>query len=252
VTTYKRRGHWRRSPNGGSHWVSTHYVSRSSSDSLLPDTWSYGRSWTPYVPVPQPSPRRFSERWARPNARCPVCGQLVYFYSNEHGSRVYFDEMGPPWPKHPCTMRSSSEINWPVNQPQEVNRPTAPPPYSFADGRRAVSRARIEPTWRAPDGSPYERFVAEPWLVLNWWTGGGRTLMRLHRLYHWEPPAIWQADQFVRVNPGDIVFIKNGEMSFFHLASCEVAQVRVTYIGSLPKKPLLERIIARFKGEPPI
>ncbi len=38
-----------------------------------------------------------------PNARCPVCGALVYFHSNEHGSRVYFDELGHPWPKHPCT-----------------------------------------------------------------------------------------------------------------------------------------------------
>lgn len=26
----------------------------------------------------------------------------MYFYKNEAGSRVYFDEIGPPWPKHPC------------------------------------------------------------------------------------------------------------------------------------------------------
>jgi hypothetical protein len=40
-----------------------------------------------------------------PNAACPVCGQAVYFYANEHGSRVYFNELGPPWPKHGCTDR---------------------------------------------------------------------------------------------------------------------------------------------------
>jgi len=38
-----------------------------------------------------------------PNAACPVCGARVYFYQNEFGSRVFFDDLGPPWPKHPCT-----------------------------------------------------------------------------------------------------------------------------------------------------
>lgn len=38
-----------------------------------------------------------------PNAECPVCGQLVYFVRLENGGRVFFDELGPPWPKHPCT-----------------------------------------------------------------------------------------------------------------------------------------------------
>ena len=25
-----------------------------------------------------------------------------FFYQNEHGSRVFFDSLGPPWPKHSC------------------------------------------------------------------------------------------------------------------------------------------------------
>lgn len=41
-----------------------------------------------------------------PNARCPVCGASVFFYENAYGSRVFFDELGPPWPKHPCTDNS--------------------------------------------------------------------------------------------------------------------------------------------------
>lgn len=32
-----------------------------------------------------------------------MCGQPVYFYANEYGSRVFFDELGRPWAKHPCT-----------------------------------------------------------------------------------------------------------------------------------------------------
>jgi hypothetical protein len=27
----------------------------------------------------------------------------VYFYKSPYGGRVYFDDLGPPWPKHPCT-----------------------------------------------------------------------------------------------------------------------------------------------------
>lgn len=33
-----------------------------------------------------------------PGLWCPCI-----FYQNEHGSRVFFDDLGPPWPKHPCT-----------------------------------------------------------------------------------------------------------------------------------------------------
>ncbi len=41
--------------------------------------------------------------YINPNARCPVCGCAVYFYQSPYGGRVFFDELGPPWPKHPCT-----------------------------------------------------------------------------------------------------------------------------------------------------
>jgi uncharacterized small protein (DUF1192 family) len=41
--------------------------------------------------------------WVNPNAKCPVCGCAVFFYCSPDGGRVYFDELGPPWPKHPCT-----------------------------------------------------------------------------------------------------------------------------------------------------
>ncbi|MCP5233811.1 MAG: hypothetical protein H6948_17355 [Zoogloeaceae bacterium] len=27
----------------------------------------------------------------------------MFFYSSPDGGRVFFDELGPPWPKHPCT-----------------------------------------------------------------------------------------------------------------------------------------------------
>ncbi len=45
------------------------------------------------------------------NSNCPVCGAEVYFYQSSDGGRVYFDEIGPPWPKHPCT---DSSLELPV------------------------------------------------------------------------------------------------------------------------------------------
>lgn len=34
--------------------------------------------------------------------KCPGCRKDVYFYKNEHGSEVFFDELGGNWPKHSC------------------------------------------------------------------------------------------------------------------------------------------------------
>lgn len=37
-----------------------------------------------------------------PNVKCKKCGLHVYYYEHPSGSRVLFDELGPPWPLHPC------------------------------------------------------------------------------------------------------------------------------------------------------
>ena len=41
-------------------------------------------------------------RHRTPNAVCPACGADVFFYQSPFGGKVYFDELQPPWPKHPC------------------------------------------------------------------------------------------------------------------------------------------------------
>lgn len=48
--------------------------------------------------------------FTNPNARCPVCGDQVFFYKSASGGRVFFDDLGPPWPKHPCTDNPSLPI----------------------------------------------------------------------------------------------------------------------------------------------
>lgn len=63
--------------------------------------------------------------YVNPNARCPVCGEAVFFYANSHGSRVFFDHPGAPWPKHACTDRG---------RPKAEAISSAPPPERRAAG----------------------------------------------------------------------------------------------------------------------
>ena len=54
--------------------------------------------------------------------RCPYCGAKVFFYTDEYGSKVFFDELGPPWPKHSCskhdadTAFATSTVTGPVGR----------------------------------------------------------------------------------------------------------------------------------------
>ena len=48
-----------------------------------------------------------------PNARCPECGSAVFFYRSPHDGRVFFDSLGPPWPKHVCTDRARHQNKTP-------------------------------------------------------------------------------------------------------------------------------------------
>jgi hypothetical protein len=47
--------------------------------------------------------------YVNPNARCPVCGDRVYFYQSPNGGRVFFNDLGWPWKKHPCTDNPKSQ-----------------------------------------------------------------------------------------------------------------------------------------------
>lgn len=52
---------------------------------------------------------RTIDSYVNPNATCPVCGKTVFFYQSPHGGRVFFDALGWPWPKHPCTDTTAAQ-----------------------------------------------------------------------------------------------------------------------------------------------
>lgn len=54
---------------------------------------------------------RFSEidSYLNPNARCPKCNKPVFFYRSPHNGRVFFDDVGWPWPKHGCFISADTK-----------------------------------------------------------------------------------------------------------------------------------------------
>ncbi len=73
------------------------------------------------------SPFRSVQSYVVPNATCPVCGETVFFYQSPSGGRVFFDDLGWPWPKHPCT---------------DNRRPTGKPSTKRRTGKLLAFRAR--------------------------------------------------------------------------------------------------------------
>lgn len=121
MTFFYRSGHWRTSKNGNEYWVEPHYVerydwNRSSNNPEFHFDSGYkktpGRDENTLLSLSalltdelksNKVTTSITSFYVIPNAECPVCGDYVFFYQNEHGSKVDFDELGPPWPRHPCT-----------------------------------------------------------------------------------------------------------------------------------------------------
>jgi hypothetical protein len=121
MSQFHRRAHWRKNSSGTICWVSSHSVHRDHWDS----GWAKAHSASSVYRASDYRASDFLRRsnvgqgaqscFVNPNAKCPVCTVPVFYYQNSFGSRVYFDELGPPWTKHPCTdnLRSSAAIAHP-------------------------------------------------------------------------------------------------------------------------------------------
>lgn len=229
MTTYRRRGHYRRGPNGQRVWVSSHTVTRSrrkqypyrASNSKSPRT----RAVAPKAPPP------WSIRWAKPNGRCTVCGAPVYFYANEFGSRVYFDEIGPPWPKHPCTVTSDAQGTGATR-----GRRIAPLIYSPTKGRRKLAAAhRID---RNPQLQPFSRprtsTTSQPFTLRRALHGTGGTHLHLQRLFETSVPEVWESTVNVSLQPDQVVFIDEGHLSYMDLGRMEVVRFPVHINSTAP------------------
>jgi hypothetical protein len=150
MTVFRRSGFWRCSVNGNIHWVDEHLVERDHWDR---DTGSYrNENLLKQVRAHVGT----TARLVNPNAECPVCSAPVFFYQNVHGSRVFFDELGPPWPKHPCIH----------NELAEVDGAYAPIALTYADLRSQDEYDFIQ-KWNGAAGEEefYEKYGTLPWEI---------------------------------------------------------------------------------------
>ena len=83
--------------------------------------------------------------YVNPNASCPVCGAAVFFYQSSAGGRVFFDELGPPWPKHPCTSSDDTFVS--ARQPRVSDLPRVPAWKQLGWTPIELSRSRFVETW---------------------------------------------------------------------------------------------------------
>lgn len=101
-----------------------------------------------------------------PNARCPKCGASVFFYAAPAGGRVYFDELGPPWPKHPC-MESASTRG---AGHQQMSRARAAQPRWLVEGWTALRALRFTNGIRELGRDISDWWVLEAWTIKSWQT----------------------------------------------------------------------------------
>ena len=59
--------------------------------------------------------------YINPGARCPVCRRPVFYFESRNGGRVFFDELGPPWPKHGCTDNGDEKAASPLSSANKTS-----------------------------------------------------------------------------------------------------------------------------------
>lgn len=141
-----------------------------------------------------------------PTARCAA--QPSYFWSNAAGSRVYFDEMGPPWPKHPCT--GSRQYAW----------------GGSADSRPAYT-TRPSPGMAALAGDFRRRFDAPPAQAYELedvvWDGDAYC-MHVRRVSWLRWRAVFVVPHAVAWVPGQLVFVAKERLSMLDPAMLRIVE----------------------------
>lgn len=101
--------------------------------------------------------------YVNPNARCPVCEVAVYFYQSPYGGRVFFDELGPPWPKHPCTDNPIVRQHFSTAQGRARILNTAQAPQTVAQTPELQTPAAATPQPSEHPG-PVPAWAADGWM----------------------------------------------------------------------------------------
>lgn len=116
----RRKAHYRTNKYGTTYFVAEHDFNRS-----IRLIWRGGRAYVGR-----------SQIW---KMKCLHCGKAVFFYRNDQGSRVFFDEIGHPWPKHGCMDRKGKLQRVPMSETEPVIRDRSEPDAQ-SDAKKKTQR----------------------------------------------------------------------------------------------------------------
>lgn len=248
MTTFRRRGHFRRGKYGIEHWVSASDVTR---DDWWRSSGSRSDSGESRLLLYRVFRERLASAYVNPNAECPVCGEPVFFYQNEFGSRVYFDELGPPWPKHPCTDNPEYRGK---SRARTLEEPTIRDDFELDLIRRLISRS----PWDAKEAF-VEKYKSKPWAPyrIEWCERrDAEAILVLRGLADGSGPLLFlKAPAFTRRAPvGSLVYFSRNRLSYFAPRRAKVVEIDVERVrgAKLFVDTLLEfsRYSARRIAEP--
>ena len=155
------------------------------------------------------------ESFVNPNAKCPVCGVAVFYYRSPYGGSVFFDELGPPWPKHPCTDNSS-----------------IPEPITASE-RTQLGSDESEYEWQRKEWEPYKIFSVMDYPAINGkkiensfvcilgWYGGS-----IVSLYCRKEQGGYNMSHKSLVSDGTLVFVRKGTGERYELSLYSVEGAR--------------------------
>jgi hypothetical protein len=172
----------------------------------------------------------------------------VFSYQNSAGSRVFFDDIGPPWPKHPCTAlpvlrKSGPTPSTTTGTPRSTTSVSQNDPddlFSILLGPEELAEdVASEISELTQDG--WERCVVKKKTI--------RHTDQVSRIYYVVHSALDASEKSVRFSTGwrvphpsaaDTVYLKDNLLSYFDFEIFEPREViierKLTKAGSATKR----------------
>jgi hypothetical protein len=219
MTRFWRNGFYRTNAYGTVSWVEGHWVERDNWDK-----WSYFSS--DYFRRQLRDCRADSSntsQFINPNVNCPICSKPVFFYRNSHGSRVFFDELGPPWPKHCCMDFVSGFVE---NQKPDLEiAPVFRDQFEILEILKMVSYSGLD-----LENDFEVSFGTKPWvptIVADRFKCRTGVFFVLQNLIDSKQKIFLFQKEFSKsMVPGSIAFFKKGRLSFFEVNSFQSVEVK--------------------------
>lgn len=242
MTRFWRDGFYRTNQYGTTFWVDGHWVERDQwyRDNFFDNDIEYWRSTFEEMRVRNSSTAQFIS----PNAECPVCSQPVFYYQNKNGSRVFFDELGPPWPKHPCTSNLHEKA---------ITESFSIKPNFRSEDEIITVLGGMEIASFYPDVSFEIKYGTKPWLVTKLAERFKSPAGVYFVLNSFENEDVKKIFLFLKKLPGYLkhgspIFYKREKIAFFDIDKFEQVELSVRRIRSAASfldELILDRYSAR-------